>query len=362
MKYYLVGGAVRDQLLGYPYSERDWVVVGATPEQMLALGFKPVGKDFPVFLHPDTNEEYALARTERKSGRGYHGFVCYSSPDVTLEEDLARRDLTINAIARADDGELIDPYGGRADLEQRVLRHVAPAFAEDPLRVLRVARFAARYFHLGFRVAAETLALMRDIVASGEITHLVAERVWKEMARALLEPDPEIFFQVLRDCDALQALLPQLADAASPATWSALLRSAQTQQPAPVRFAVLCAELPAAAVVSLCEHLKTPNEFRDLAVLVNGQRHAVASADSAQRALQILEQSDALRRPERFSQFLDACRILQTAPAQIERIERARAAALTITPQPLLERGFSGKNLGEQLQRERLAAIEEIWS
>src|SRR6056297_1272876 len=210
MQTYLVGGAVRDELLGVPFHERDWVVVGATPQDLLDQGFTPVGKDFPVFLHPETKEEYALARTERKQGHGYTGFAVHFEPSVTLEEDLRRRDLTINAIARRPDGTLIDPYGGRRDLEQRVLRHVSPAFVEDPLRVLRTARFAARYKHLGFRIAPETLALMGEIVAQGELEHLPAERVWTETEKALGEADPTAFIAVLKACGALAALAPEL--------------------------------------------------------------------------------------------------------------------------------------------------------
>lgn len=212
MQIYKVGGAVRDRLLGRPISEVDWVVVGASAEQMLELGYRPVGADFPVFLHPQTGEEYALARTERKSGRGYGGFTFHASPDVTLEQDLIRRDLTVNAMAEDDQGNLIDPYNGQQDLQARILRHVSPAFAEDPLRVLRVARFAARYAPLGFSVAPETLMLMRELAESGELAHLTAERSWKEISRALMEPRPDVFVQVLRDCGALAALLPEVDD------------------------------------------------------------------------------------------------------------------------------------------------------
>ena len=208
MKTYLVGGAVRDRLLGRPVGDRDWVVVGSTPEAMRAAGFQPVGQDFPVFLHPQTHEEYALARTERKSGHGYHGFTFHTSPEVTLEEDLARRDLTINAMAEGPDGEVIDPCGGQADLQARVLRHVSPAFAEDPVRILRLARFAARFDD--FTVAPETLALMRHMVDTGEVDHLVAERVWQELSRGLMEAHPSRMFEVLRACGALQRLLPEV--------------------------------------------------------------------------------------------------------------------------------------------------------
>jgi tRNA nucleotidyltransferase (CCA-adding enzyme) len=356
---YLVGGAVRDKLLGYPYSERDWVVVGATPEEMLAAGFKPVGKDFPVFLHPQTNEEYALARTERKSGRGYHGFVCYSSPDVTLEQDLARRDLTINAIAEDAQGQLIDPYDGRLDLEQRVLRHVSPAFGEDPLRILRVARFAARYHHLGFRIATETLALMAAMVAEGEADELVAERVWKETERALAEPNPEVFFATLRDCGALRILFPELNDAD---TGLADLARCAPHTPAPLlRFAVLCANLPAAAVIALCTRAKVPNEYRELAVLAAQQRTAMATVDTPQQAFAILEESDVIRRTERFAQLLEVGKQLSVATDRIQRLQQAQQAMAGVTAQTLIERGLSGKALGEELRRERLRAIEESW-
>ena len=210
LRVYLVGGAVRDKLLGLPVTERDWVVVGASPEEMLRRGFKAVGKDFPVFLHPRTKEEYALARTERKTGPGYRGFAFHAAPDVTLEQDLARRDLTINAIAETTDGELVDPFGGKRDLEQRLLRHVSPAFAEDPVRILRLARFAARYHRLGFKVAPETMALCQRMVAAGEVDALVPERVWQELAKALMEPSPEVFITVLRECGALARLMPEV--------------------------------------------------------------------------------------------------------------------------------------------------------
>ncbi|TNF16074.1 MAG: multifunctional CCA addition/repair protein, partial [Pseudomonadales bacterium] len=253
MQIYKVGGAVRDRLLGRPVTDIDRVVVGADAEQMLALGYRPVGEDFPVFLHPQSGEEYALARTERKSGRGYGGFTFHASPDVTLEEDLIRRDLTINAMAEDDQGTLFDPYGGQRDLAARVLRHVSPAFAEDPLRVLRVARFAARYAPLGFSVAEETLALMRQLAESGELAHLTAERSWKEISRALMEPRPDVFVQVLRDCGALAALLPEvdaLFGVPQPAAHhpeidtgvhvlSVLQQCAEHEQPLSVRWASL---------------------------------------------------------------------------------------------------------------------------
>lgn len=254
MKIYLVGGAVRDALLGLPVKDRDWVVVGSTPQEMLDAGYQQVGRDFPVFLHPQTHEEYALARTERKSGSGYTGFTCYAAPDVTLEDDLKRRDLTINALAQDDNGEIIDPYNGLGDLQNRLLRHVSPAFGEDPLRVLRVARFAARYAHLGFRIADETLALMREMTHAGELEHLTPERVWKETESALTTRNPQVFFQVLRDCGALRVLFPEidaLFGVPAPARWHpeidtgihtlmTLSMAAMLSPQVDVRFATLC--------------------------------------------------------------------------------------------------------------------------
>lgn len=340
MKVFCVGGAVRDQLLGLPVQDRDWVVIGATPEEMRARGFIPVGRDFPVFLHPQTHEEYALARTERKSGRGYHGFTFHTAPDVTLEEDLARRDLTINAIAQAEDGTLIDPYGGRADLERKLLRHVSPAFAEDPVRILRVARFAARY--ADFTLAPETLALMRTMVANGEVDHLVPERVWQELSRGLMETKPARMFETLRMCGALARLLPELDR-----LWGVPQRAdyhpevdtgvhvmlvidmaARLGLSLPARFAALThdlgkADTPAdilprhvgheqrsvALLEPLCARLRVPTDCRNVARLVarfHGDMHKVADL-RPQTRLEILERCDALRRPDRFRDILGAC-------------------------------------------------------
>ncbi|HKW81807.1 MAG TPA: multifunctional CCA addition/repair protein [Casimicrobiaceae bacterium] len=339
MKIYRVGGSVRDELLGRPVTDRDFVVVGATPEQMIAAGYRPVGRDFPVFLHPQTNDEYALARTERKSGRGYHGFVFHTAPDVTLEADLGRRDLTINAIAHGEDGELIDPYGGVADLDAGVLRHVGPAFAEDPLRVLRVARFAARF---GFRVAPETEALLRAIVAGGELATLTPERVWQELARALMEARPSRFFEVLRGCGALAALLPEvdlLFGVPQPPAHhpeidagvhllQALDFSAAAGDPLPVRYAVLAHDLgkgttaraawprhvahearSVALAQHLSERLRVSAECGDLARLVARYHADVHRAAELKPAtlLDLLLAADALRRPERLDGLLRAC-------------------------------------------------------
>ncbi|HEY1724361.1 MAG TPA: multifunctional CCA tRNA nucleotidyl transferase/2'3'-cyclic phosphodiesterase/2'nucleotidase/phosphatase [Steroidobacteraceae bacterium] len=304
MQVYLVGGAVRDDLLGLPASERDWVVVGATPEELERVGFRSVGREFPVFLHPETHEEYALARLERKTAPGYRGFETRFSPDVTLEQDLQRRDLTINAMARSADGALIDPYGGQRDLEQRLLRHVSAAFVEDPVRVLRVARFAARLATLGFKLAPETRALLRAMVDSGEINALVPERVWREMQRALGETTPEVFFDLLQECGALAVLLPELQWGETERV--ALRRAVRIGGEPAVRFAALLATTPAENITALCERLRVPNEFRELALLGARLQERLARATTldAPRMLELLEAADAFRRPDRFAQLL----------------------------------------------------------
>jgi tRNA nucleotidyltransferase (CCA-adding enzyme) len=340
MEIYAVGGAVRDELMGLAVKDRDWVVVGATPQDMLAQGFVPVGRDFPVFLHPQTHEEYALARTERKTAPGYAGFAFHAAPGVTLEQDLVRRDLTINAMAKDESGEIIDPHGGRADLAARVLRHVSPAFAEDPVRILRVARFAARF--ADFSIAAETLQLMRDMVAAGEVDALVSERVWQELARGLMEARPSRMFDVLRECGALARLLPELD-----ALWGVPQRAdyhpevdtgvhvmmvidmaARLAAALPARFAALTHDLgkgrtPAdilprhhghelkslTMVEAVCERLRVPTDCRDVARLVarfHGDMHRVAEL-RPETQLTLLERCDALRRPERFELILLAC-------------------------------------------------------
>src|SRR5262249_16616922 len=303
VKAYIVGGAVRDELLGRQVKDRDWVVVGATPEEMIAKGFKPVGKDFPVFLHPQTHEEYALARTERKSGRGYKGFTVHAAPDVTLEDDLRRRDLTINAMAKEPEtGALIDPFHGKDDLKKGILRHVSEAFAEDPVRILRVARFAARF---GFRVARETMALMREMVTSGEADYLVPERVWQEFARGLAEPHPEKMFEVLEAC----GLADKLLGAVKPVL-PLLAVSPKANPSGPARFAVLAGPHREAEVEGVSARLKTPNEVRELALLACRNRVALRAAPeaTAPALLELLKRTDAFRRPERFAELLEVAR------------------------------------------------------
>lgn len=401
MQIYKVGGAVRDRLLGIPVTDIDRVVVGATAEDMLAKGFRPVGADFPVFLDPKTGEEYALARTERKSGRGYGGFVFHASPEVTLEEDLIRRDLTINAMAEDDHGNLTDPYHGQRDLEARLLRHVSPAFAEDPLRVLRVARFAARYAPLGFKVADETLELMRQLSDSGELQALTAERSWKEISRALMEKQPQVFIQVLRDCTALKVLMPEVdalfgvpqPEAHHPEidtgvhTLSVLEQAALHEQPLTVRWACLLHDLgkgltPAhewprhiahehtglKLIKAVNERFKAPRDCQELALLV-GQYHTHghrALELKASTLLELLQSFDVYRRPQRFEEFIAACAmdargrkgLESRSYPQADYLRGAAAAARGVAVQPLLEKGFKGPELGEAIKRERLRALK----
>ena len=337
MKAYVVGGAVRDELLGLPVKDRDWVVVGATPEEMVAKGFKPVGKDFPVFLHPETHEEYALARTERKSGRGYKGFTVHAAPDVTLEDDLRRRDLTINAIAKDEDGKLIDPFRGQEDLRQGVLRHVSEAFAEDPVRILRVARFAARF---SFLVSKETQALMRKMVRSGETDYLVAERVWQEFAKGLMEEHPERMFQVL-DATGLK-IFPK------PKT--------RLSGSLPVRFALLAWPLQEEEVDALCKRLRAPNEARDLALLASGYREQLKNAKQPEELLDLLKRTDAFRRPERFAQLLEVAR---GAAPKIDflRLQGALRAAAAVDGGAIAAKG-AGKDIARRIDAARLDAIK----
>ena len=350
MKAYVVGGAVRDELLGLPLQDRDHVVVGATPDEMVAQGFKPVGKDFPVFLHPQTKEEYALARTERKSGRGYKGFVVHAAPEVTLEEDLRRRDLTINAMAKAADGTLIDPFGGKQDLETGVLRHVSEAFAEDPVRILRVARFAARF---GFAVAPETMQLMQRMVASGEADFLVPERVWQEFSRGLAEPQPELMFEVLGRCGLAEKLL----DGIKPIR-EILARAARAGAPLAVRFAVIAWPHVEHEVSAVCERLKAPNEVRELALLACRNRVALRAARLATPGalLQLLKRTDALRRPERFEQLMETAR-LAALDVDTQKLMRALAAAAAVDAGAVAAKASSAAEIPRLIHEARERAI-----
>lgn len=402
MKIYLVGGAVRDGLLDIPVFDRDWVVVGATPAELLAIGYQQVGKDFPVFLHPDTHEEYALARTERKSGHGYTGFTCCAAPDVTLEEDLLRRDLTINAIARSSEGVLIDPYQGVADLQAHVLRHVSDAFAEDPLRVLRVARFAARFAHLGFSIAEETLELMRHMAHSGELAALTAERVWQETEKALQSQHPQVYFQVLRDCDALAVLFPEinaLFGVPAPAKWHpeidtgvhtmmTLAIAAQLSPAVEVRFSALCHDLGKGLtpqkcwphhhghglagvrlVEELCQRLRIPNPVRDLAKLVAEYHDLIHTVNKLrpQTLLKLFDAIDVWRKPQRLEQMI------LTSEADIrgrtgfendlypqgDYLRQAYQVANTVSIKEVVASGLQGIAIRDELTRRRQQALAE---
>lgn len=399
MKTYLVGGAVRDRLLGLPVKERDWVVTGATPEQMSAAGFRAVGKDFPVFLHPQTQEEHALARTERKSGRGYQGFTFHVGPEVTLEDDLWRRDLTINAMAEDEHGALVDPHGGQHDLQARLLRHVSPAFAEDPVRILRIARFAARFAPLGFRVADETLQLMRGMVEAGEVDHLVPERVWKETERALMHERPRVFFEVLHACGALARVMPELAALSGVPqradyhpevdslvhTLMCVDHAARVNHPLDVRVAALLHDLGKAVtpraewpshhghdarglplVKQFCERLRVPNGARDLALTVTREHLLVHRVRELrpETLLALLERFDAFRRPERFELALNGCECdargrLGFEDCAYPQTDYLRSAALAapVANAEVLAEGFSGAAVGAELQRRRLDRI-----
>jgi tRNA nucleotidyltransferase (CCA-adding enzyme) len=402
MKMWMVGGAVRDALLGLPVNDRDWVAVGATPQEMVDAGYTPVGKDFPVFLHPQTKEEVALARTERKSAPGYRGFTIHAEPSVTLEEDLLRRDLTINAIAQAEDGTLVDPYGGQRDLQARLLRHVSPAFAEDPVRILRVARFAARFAE--FHVAPETNALMQQMVDEGEVDALVPERVWQELSRGLMERTPSRMFEVLRACGALARLLPEVErlwgvpqpPAHHPEVDTGvhlmlvLDMAAQLQAPLSVRFACLghdlgkgttpVEELPrhiahearsVKLVQAMSERLRAPTECRELAEVLareHGNVHRSETLDAA-AVMRLLERCDAWRRPQRFAEMLLACECdargrtgFEDRPyPQRERLQRALDAALAVDSAVVsaeaLARGWKGTAIGDAIRNARQAAV-----
>jgi tRNA nucleotidyltransferase (CCA-adding enzyme) len=403
-RVFLVGGAVRDAMLGRAHGDRDYVVVGATPADMLAHGYKPVGKDFPVFLHPDTGEEYALARTERKTGPGYHGFAFHAAPDVTLEQDLARRDLTINAMARDEAGALVDPYRGERDLRERILRHVSPAFAEDPVRILRVARFQARYAPLGFRIADETVALMRSMVEAGEAAHLVPERVWAETRKALAEPEPSAFLRALRTCGALAVVFPEIdalygvpqppqhhPEVDCGAHLELVLDEAARLAPGDDLAGFLAlthdlgkartpaAELPKhighehrglAPLRALCERLRVPAEYAELAALTC--RHHLESHRALElkpaTVLKLLEAFDAFRRPARLDPFLIACTADKRgrlhhendAYPQADFLRAARDAARAVTAQPFIEQGLQGTAIGDAMRRARIDAIAAL--
>lgn len=400
MKTYLVGGAVRDKLLGVPIKDRDWVVTGATPEQMTEQGFRPVGSDFPVFLHPVTKEEYALARTERKSGRGYHGFVFHTSPDVTLEQDLARRDLTINAMAEDEDGNVIDPYDGQRDLENGILRHVSRAFSEDPVRLLRIARYATRYAERGFRIAPETNTLLKEMVSAGEVDSLVAERVWNELVNTLSENRPSVFFAILRDCDALIALFPEidrLFGVPQPEkhhpeidtgvhTMMVVDMAARLGSDPEVRFAALCHDLgkgiTAADILPrhtgheergvklielLCQRLSAPKRYLELARLVclyHTHCHRAAELRPS-TLLKVLEALDAFRRPERLEHFLLACEadsrgrlnFENEAYPQADIFRSAHQAASQVDISDLVNAGKNGPEIQDTLRKRRTQAI-----
>ncbi|MBY0237770.1 MAG: multifunctional CCA addition/repair protein [Burkholderiaceae bacterium] len=364
MQTYVVGGAVRDELLGLPVQDHDHVVVGATPEDMVRQGYRPVGKDFPVFLHPHTHEEYALARTERKTAPGYKGFVFHTSPDVTLEQDLVRRDLTVNAIAKAADGALIDPFNGRADLAARVFRHVSAAFAEDPVRILRVARFAARYGD--FKVAPETNALMRQMVEHGEADALVAERVWQEVSRGLMEAAPSRMFDVLRDCGALARILPECD--AGPRAMQVIDAAARCGLDLPVRFAALLRGLGGSAPAlqaldQLCKRLRVPAECRDLAVMVAREQDCVdgALALDPGAIVKLLERCDGFRKPARFSQLLLASQACADGPYPPRaHLEAALAAARAVNAGDIAQAcADQPQQIPTKVHQARVAAVRE---
>ena len=403
METFLVGGAVRDELLGYPHKEKDWVVVGATPEQMLAAGFRQVGKDFPVFLHPDTKEEYALARTERKTAPGYKGFVVHATPDVTLEDDLLRRDLTINAIAKDESGTIVDPFNGLQDVHDKILRHVSPAFSEDPVRILRVARFAARYQYLGFSVAEETMQLMKQMVAAGEVDALVPERVWQEMEKALSERSPTRFIEVLRDCGALKKILPEvdrLFGVPQPAehhpeidtgihTMMVLQQACKLSDDTEVRFAALMHDLGkgvtpesewpqhieheargAEIVVDVCKRLRIPNQYRDLAertARFHLHYHRALELKPS-TVVKTLEQLDAFRKPQRFEKFLLASEADARGRTGYENktfeqgsyFRKAFKAAQSVDIKSLIQQGYSNSELAGKIREERTKLVAAI--
>ncbi|EHH2555032.1 multifunctional CCA addition/repair protein [Vibrio parahaemolyticus] len=401
MQVYLVGGAVRDQLLGIDSYDNDWVVVGATPEMMLAQGYIAVGKDFPVFLHPKNKEEHALARTERKSGSGYTGFDCFFYPSVTLEEDLIRRDLTINAMAMDDSGQLYDPYGGQADLNNRILRHVSDAFVEDPLRVLRVARFAAKLASLGFTVAKETMQLMRDMADSGELNTLTPERVWQEWHKSLSTPRPDVFLSVLRDCGALAVVLPEidaLFGVPQPEKWHPEIdtgihtlmvaeQAAKLSTSLPVRFAAQVHDLGKGVtpesewpshkmhchtglkiIKKLCERVRVPNEFKDLALMVCEQHSNIhrAAELKPQTIIKILNKFDVWRKSERLKDILICCQADHAGRKGLEDLPYPQAdifmlayqAAASVDVQAIIQDGFEGPAIRDEQEKRRIEAVK----
>lgn len=355
MKIYTVGGAVRDRLLGLPPGDRDYVVVGSSPEEMLATGYTPVGKDFPVFLHPKTHDEYALARTERKTGHGYHGFSFYTAPEVTLEEDLARRDLTINAIAEDADGHVIDPYGGQQDLQAKVLRHVSPAFAEDPVRILRLARFAARFPQ--FSVAPETLALMQEMVRAGEVKHLVAERVWQELSRGLMAEEPERMFAELDAIGASTDLYPTI-----PAVTGRLNAAAEAGLPLAVRVAVWLAECNPDQVNKTAERLRLPTDCRDLALLLANHRTVLLQPAllSAEDQLNTLERCDGLRRADRFKLLLSVLPVLGATPDIVNQWHQIQAAAAGVDAGAIALAVRTQEHIATRIRDARIEAIRNL--
>jgi len=400
---YLVGGAVRDKLLDYPVLDHDWVVVGATPQQLLDDGFKQVGKDFPVFLHPETNEEYALARTERKSGKGYYGFEVHAAPDVTLEQDLERRDLTINAIAMDQQQQMVDPFNGQQDIKDRVLRHVSPAYAEDPLRVLRTARFAARFHHLGFSIAPETLQLMTKLADSGELKNLTAERVWQETQKALSERSPQVYFEVLRECGGLTDWFPEIEclwGIPNPEQWHpeidtgihtmmVLQQSCLLSKDTVTRYAALCHDLGKGVtpkemwpshrgheklgvpiIDKLSKRLKVPVKYNQLAKIVSEfHLHLHRVEDLTPKTIvKVLERTDSFKKKDRFEQFLLACEAdfrgrtgfeTKSYP-QADIMRKAQAVCETISVKEIIAEGYHGKQVGEEIHRQRVSRVKHM--
>lgn len=401
MQIYLVGGAVRDKLLNLPIKDKDWVITGTTPEAMIQLGYTPVGKDFPVFLHPDSHEEYALARTERKTSKGYHGFAFNASPEVSLEQDLLRRDLTINAIAEDSNGQLYDYYSGQKDIKNRLLRHVSHAFSEDPVRILRVARFAARYANLGFSIAQETMSLMKKMVKAGEVDTLVAERVWQETGRALSEKNPEVYFQTLRKCGALKVLFPdidRLFGVPQPAKWHpeidtgihtmmVLQQACKLSKDPEVRFAALTHDLGKGTtpqkilpshyghedrsydlLIPLCQQYRVPKRFADLAKLMAKYHTHIHKAYEIKpkTMLKVLDACDIYRKPERFSQMLLACKADSRGRTgyekreylQLDYYEQAAKVCRAVEVKDILAEGFTGEQIKQELHKQRLFALK----